>query len=76
MPEKLVLYTVGESKKTRDGSKNTLRMAQNSRDSPRKEKKERERRGRSSDKDRDRGKKKKLQRRKNRKRINGNLSSW
>lgn len=69
MPEKLVLYTVGESKKTRDGSKNTLRMAQNSRDSPRKEKKERER------KDRDRGKKKKLQRRKNRKRINGNLSS-
>jgi hypothetical protein len=32
VPEQLVYYTVGEVKKTRDGSKNTMRMVQNSRD--------------------------------------------
>lgn len=35
VPEKLVFYTVGEAKKTRDGSKNTMRMVQNSRDESR-----------------------------------------
>lgn len=32
VPEKLVFYTVGEAKKTRDGTRNHLRMAQNSRE--------------------------------------------
>lgn len=35
VPEKLVFYTVGEAKKTRNGSKNTMRMVQNSRDESR-----------------------------------------
>mmetsp|Transcript_7886 Transcript_7886/g.14861 ORF Transcript_7886/g.14861 Transcript_7886/m.14861 type:complete len:282 (-) Transcript_7886:102-947(-) len=35
VPEKLVFYTVGEAKKTKDGSKNTMRMVQNSRDESR-----------------------------------------
>jgi hypothetical protein len=78
VPEKLVLYTVGESKKTRDGTRNTMRMAQNSRELPKREKKDRRSKPSSRTdhpQDRDRGKKKKFQRKQNRKR-NNDLSSW
>lgn len=73
VPEQLLLYTVGETKKTRDGTRNTMRMAQNSREQPKRKKKDRKsfRNGGSHE----RGKRKKVQRRKNR-RNNVNLSSW
>ena len=77
VPEKLVLYTVGETKKTRDGTRNTMRMAQNSREQPKREKKERHKKTSSREyRNRDRGKKKKIQRRKSRRKIDANLSSW
>lgn len=80
VPERLVLYTVGASKKTRDGAKNTLRKAQNSRE------KEKPKRERTRVKKNDRtgknfvqaihGKKKKVQRRLDRKKEKIDLTQW
>jgi hypothetical protein len=87
VPETLVLYTVGASKKTRDGSKNTMRMAQNSRETPKLKReriKEQKKINRISSspleaghtQDRLKGKKKKVQRRKNRKRDKIDQTLW
>eukprot|EP00558_Chaetoceros_sp_UNC1202_P010948 CAMPEP_0197247088 /NCGR_PEP_ID=MMETSP1429-20130617/26092_1 /TAXON_ID=49237 /ORGANISM="Chaetoceros sp., Strain UNC1202" /LENGTH=265 /DNA_ID=CAMNT_0042707905 /DNA_START=103 /DNA_END=900 /DNA_ORIENTATION=- len=78
VPEKLVTYTVGEVKRTRDGTRNTMRMARNSRVANKKDKRGRPifsdpnvKRGNS----RSNGKKKKFQRRQRRKNGNADLDS-
>lgn len=86
VPENLVLYTVGASKKTRDGSKNTMRMAQNSRDmlKPKRERTRVKKNNLSGEsaleashtQDRLKGKKKKIQRRKDRKRDKIDPTIW
>jgi RNA recognition motif-containing protein len=83
VPEQLVQYTVGESKKTRDGSRNTMRVVQNASREPEKSVRDKRRKNKfsnrassasrtsettSSSYDRNKGKKKRMERRKARKR--------
>lgn len=83
VPEQLVQYTVGESKKTRDGSRNTMRVVQNASREPEKSVRDKRRKNNfsnrgssasrtsettSSSYDRNKGKKKRMERRKARKR--------
>lgn len=76
VPEKLVMYTVGASKKTRDGAKNTLRKAQNSRDEEKPKRAKKNFRTGKTFVEASHGNTKKVQRRKDRKKEKIDLTQW